>query len=227
MDYDKQNHTRNGHVDINHLGVNMPNYSGAASGAISGATTGLGIGGPIGGAVGGLVGGISGLFGKKKKKKKVSSFDKRQQQLNEEQYQSLRGEGPLADLYNYDPEMANQVFDKTVANPAYRKYKEDLAPAITGNFRKNGLENSSYVSESLGKTARDIQEGLDAQRSQYLYGEQNNARNAKRNAVENLQNRSTFAYDKNNEGGFDIDQILKSVPAETIDQLRQFFKGGK
>lgn len=223
MDYDEQNHSRDSSLDTHNLGDNMPNYAAAGTGAISGATAGLGIGGPIGGAIGGLVGGIAGLFGKKKKKKRVSSFDKRQQQLNEQQHESILGNGPLADLYNYDPEQANAVFDKNVANPAYRKFKEDLAPSITGQFRSQGLQNSSYAGDALAKSARDIQEGLDAKRSEYLYGEQNNARNAKRSAVENLQNRSTFAYDQNNEGGFDIDNILKSIAPETIDQLRQYF----
>jgi len=179
----------------------MANWTGAATGALGGASTGAtigsiipGVGTGIGAAVGGLVGGAAGLFGnKKKKKKKLSSLDKRQQELNKQQHESILGKGPLADLYNYDPEKANEVFDKNIANPAYRKFQEDLAPQITGQFRSNGLQNSSYAGDALAKTARDIQENLNAKRSEYLYGEQNNAREAKRTAVENLQNRQTFS----------------------------------
>lgn len=212
----------------------MADWTGGAKGALGGASTGAtigsvipGVGTAIGAGVGGLIGGVAGLFGsKKKKKKKVSSLDKRQQELNNQQHDSILGKGPLADLYNYNPEEANAVFDKTIANPAYRNYQEKLAPEITGQFRSNGLQNSSYAGDALAKTARDIQENLNGKRAEYLYGEQNNARNAKRSAVENLQNRQTFAYDKNagTGGGFDINSVLKSITPEMTDQLAEYFK---
>lgn len=203
-----------------------PDLTGAATGAIGGATTGAKIGGPWGALAGGIFGGGAGLFGGKKKKKR-SSLDKNQKRLNQQQYQGLEGEGPLADLYNYDPEMANEVFDKTVVNPSYRKFKEELVPGITGQFRNQGLMTSSYAGDAISKLARDVQENLDAQRSQYLYGEQKDARNAKRAAVENLQNRSTFAYDKAGGGGFDINKVLDSIPEGAIDQLRDYFNSKK
>ena len=202
-------------------------FGGLATGATSGATTGGAIGGPYGAVAGGLLGGISGLFGGgKKKKKKVSTLDKRQQELNKQQHESILGKGPLADLYNYNPEEANAVFDKNIANPAYRKFQEELAPQVTGQFRSNGLMNSSYAGDALSKLARDVQENLNAERSKYLYGEQSNAREAKRGAVEGLQNRQTFAYDKSapSSGGFDIDSILKSLPPEAVSGLTDYFK---
>lgn len=202
------------------------NWTGGATGALGGASTGFAIGGPVGGAIGGVVGGIAGLFGGgKKKKKKLSSLDKRQQKLNEQQHQAIQGEGPLADLYNYDPEAANKVFDQNIANPAYRKFQEDVIPGITGQFRSNGLMNSSYAGDAISKLARDVQENLNSQRTQYLYGEQKEAQNAKRNAVEGLQNRQTFAYDKNNSGGggFDINNVLGSITPEMINQAKSYF----
>lgn len=205
----------------------MANYGGAAKGALGGATAGAALG-PIGAAAGGLIGGITGLFGKKKRKpKRISSLDKRQEKINKQQYESILGKGPLADIYNYNPEGANDVFDKTIANPAYRKYKEELAPQITGQFRSNGIINSSYAGDALAKTARDIQEGLDAQRAKYLYGEQSQAREAKRNAVENLQNRQTFAYDTSGTGKSTIDSILGSITPEAVNKFRDFFKKPK
>lgn len=203
----------------------MADWTGGATGAISGASAGSAFG-PIGAGIGGVIGGVAGLFGgKKKKRRKVSSLDKRQQGLNEEQYQGIHGEGPLADLYDYDPESANQVFDKNYADPANRKFQEDVIPGITGQFRKNGLQNSSYVGDAITKLARDVQENLNAKRSQYLYNEQSDSRSARRNAVENYQNRSTFAYDKSNRGGgFDINQVLSSITPEMIDQARNYFK---
>lgn len=201
-------------------------WGSGASGAASGAITGASIGGPWGAAIGGAVGGLAGLFGGgKKKKKKRSAYDKQQQKLYGYEHEAILGEGPLADLYNYDPEAANDVFDKTIANPAYRKFQEKLAPEITGQFRNQGLMNSSYAGDALAKTARDIQEGLDAQRSQYLYGEQKDARNAKRNAVQNIQGRSTFAYDTAAQGGgFNLDSILNQITPERIDQFKAWMK---
>lgn len=204
------------------------NWSGGAGGAISGATTGGAIGGPIGAGIGGILGGVAGLFGGgKKKKKKRSAFDKKQQKLNDYEHDAIMGEGPLADLYNYDPQAANDVFDKTVANPSYRNFKEELAPSITGQFRSNGLQNSSYAGDALSKAARDIQESLDSRRSEYLYNEQKDSRNAKRNAVNSVQGRSTFAYDQAapSNGGFDINSILKSITPDAINGVKNYFGG--
>lgn len=207
----------------------MADFTSGASGLISGASTGS-VFGPIGTIGGGLIGGVAGLFGggRKKKKKKISTLDKKQQALNDAQHESIMGKGPLADLYNYDPQAANDVFNKTISNPAYREYQEKLAPQITGQFRNNGLMNSSYAGDALAKTARDIQEGLDAQRTQYLYGEQKDARTAKRNAVENLQNRQTMAYDTAapNNSGFDINSVLSSISPEMISGASDWLSKG-
>lgn len=207
----------------------MADWTNAATGALGGVSTGLAIGGPVGGVAGGLIGGIAGLFGKKKKKNKISTFDKMQQGLNQNQHQAVLGQGPLADLYNYDPEAANAVFDQNVANPAYRKFQEELVPGITGQFRNQGLGQSSYAADAISKLARDVQENLNAKRGEYLYSEQNDARTAKRNAVNSLQDRQTFAYDKNpqNSGGFDIDRILSSITPQMIDQSRNYFNPPK
>lgn len=202
----------------------MADWTSGATGAIGGASAGSAFG-PIGAGVGAVVGGVAGLFGgKKKRRRRVSSLDKRQQALNEEQYAAIHGEGPLADLYDYDPEAANRVFDENIANPAYRKFQEDVIPGITGQFRSNGLQNSSYVGDAITKLARDVQENLNAKRSQYLYDEQSDSRNARRNAVENYQNRQNFAYDRSNRGGgFDINQVLSSITPEMMDQARNYF----
>lgn len=204
----------------------MANYGGAASGALSGAAAGS-VFGPIGSGIGGLIGGITGLFGgNKKKKKKLSSFDKNQQRLNDQQYQGILGKGPLSDLYNYDSESANAVFDQIQARPAQRNFAENTVPTLTGAFRNQGLQNSSYLGDSLSKAGRDVQENLDALRSQYLYNEQKDARGAKRNAVENLQNRNTFAYDAGQKP-FDIASVIDSISPEQVDKLKGYFSKAK
>jgi hypothetical protein len=211
----------------------MADWTGGATGALGGASTGAtigsvipGVGTALGAGIGGLFGGVAGLFGSgKKKKKKVSSLDKRQQELNKQQYNAVLGKGPLADLYNYNPEAANAVFDQNIARKAYRDLNESAIPSVTGQFRSQGLMNSSYAGDAVAKLARDVQENLDAQRSQYLYGEQKDARTARRNAVEGLQNRQTFAYDTSaGGGGFDINSVLKSITPEMTNQIADYFK---
>jgi LPXTG-motif cell wall-anchored protein len=195
---------------------------GAVSNAAAGVATGAASGNPLIAAGTGLLGFAGGLFGGKKKKKKRSTLDKRQQMINEQQAQALNGQGPLSDLYNYDPEAANATFDKNIGRPAYRNFQENVIPGITGSFRSEGLQNSSYAGDALSKAGRDVQESLDAKRSQYLYDEQKDARGAKRNAVENYQNRTNFDYDTGDQGGFDIDKIVKSIGPGGLEKLSKW-----
>lgn len=199
---------------------------GVGSGASLGATLGSvvpGIGTGVGALIGGVGGGLVGLFGKKKKKKTLSRLDKNQQKLNQAQFDSLFGSsGPLADLYNYDPNQANEVFEKTIANPAYRNFEENVIPGITGQFRGNNLMQSSYAGDALSKAGRDVQESLDARRAQYLYNEQTGAREAKRRALEDFQNRTTFDWDKTGQRGFS--DIAGSLDPKTLEGLMQLVK---
>ncbi len=195
---------------------------GAVSSGAAGVATGAASGNPLIAAGTGLLGFASGLLGGKKKKKKRSTLDKRQQQINEQQAQGIMGQGQFADLYNYDPEAANAVFDKDVARPAYRNFQESVIPGITGSFRSEGLQNSSYAGDALSKAGRDVQESLDAKRSRFLYDERGASRDAKRNAVENYQNRTNFDYDTSDQGGFDIDKIVKSIGPGGLEKLSKW-----
>jgi hypothetical protein len=197
----------------------MADWTGGATGALGGASTGAtigsvipGVGTALGAGIGGLFGGVAGLFGSgKKKKKKISSLDKRQKELSKQQYNSFLGKGPLADLYNYDPQAANAVFDQNFARHEYRNLEEKSIPLLTGQFRSAGLMNSSYV-----------QEKISGERAKYLYNEQSNARDAKRNALENYQNRQNFAYDTSpGANASSLDQILASIN-QGIDAYKKF-----
>lgn len=205
-------------------------YGSGASGAVSGAATGA-MFGPWGAAAGGLLGAGAGLFGNGRKKKKrakpISTLDANQQLVNQNQMQAFTGQGDYADLYDYNPEAANDVFDKTIANPAYRNLNEKAIPSITGQFRNQGLMNSSYAGDALGRLTRDVQESLDAQRAQYLYGRENEARNAKRAGIENFQNRQNFAYDKGNYSGnrgFNLDSLLGKLTPEMAGGLADWWQ---
>ncbi len=194
-------------------------WTGAAGGAASGAATGSAFG-PIGTVAGGVLGAVSGWFGgKKKKKKKLSSLDKDQQKLNKAQHEGIFGKGALADLYNYDPAKANEVFDKNVGRMAYRDLNEKTIPSVTGEFRSNGLMQSSYAGDAIAKLARDVQESLDATRAKTLYEEQKHIQDSKRNAVENLQNRQTFAYEKQGQQKSNSNSWQNLLSPESMDSF--------
>lgn len=204
--------------------------SGAASGAISGAAVGSlfpGVGTATGAVVGGVVGGASGLFGgkKKKKPKKRSTLDPQTQALYDDYIASIRGEGPMKDLYNFDAEGYNDVFDKTVGRAANRNFNENIIPGITGQFRSNNLMNSSYAGESLSRAGRDVQENLDALRSQNVFQGQQQANQNKYNAINSVLNTQTFAYDKPEaQAPNAIDQILNSVGPAAGEWFADYLK---
>lgn len=191
------------------------NLGSAGAGALSGATAGSAFG-PIGTGIGALGGGLLGLFGSKKKKqktpKKVSVFDDKQQKLYKDFQQSLYGKGPFSDQFNYNADAANQNFDKNVSAPAYREFKENIIPSVTGQFRTNNLQNSSYHGEALARKGRDIQETLNALRSDMHFKGQEGANANRQNAISGILGTSTFDYMRpQNDRPSSIDNILKSA----------------
>lgn len=206
------------------------NVGNAASGAISGAAIGSTFG-PWGTAAGAALGGVASLFGSKKKKKKprrVSSLDPQQQSLYDDYIASIRDEGPFSGLYNYDAEGANQNFDKNVSRPAYRNFQENIVPEITGQFRNNNLGQSTYAGQELSRRGRDVQENLDAKRSDMHFQGQQNAQASKQNAINGVLNMQTFAYNKPQASKpSSIDQILGSVAPQAGEWFADYLKGLK
>lgn len=200
----------------------------AASGAISGASVGSAFG-PVGTAAGAVAGGVAGLFGSKKKKKKakaMSTLDPQQQALYKDYVDSIRGEGPFSDMYNFDAQGYNDVFDKTVGKPAYRNFQENIVPTITGQFRSNNIGNSSYTGQALSKAGRDVQENLDAQRSANVFQGQQQAQSNKQNAINGVLNMQTFAYQKPDAATpSSIDQILGKVAPQAGEWFADYLKG--
>ncbi len=199
--------------------------SGAASGAAMGSFLG-----PVGTAGGAILGGVMGLFGGKKKKKKpkqISTLDPNQQALYKDHMDGLRGQGQFADLYKYDAEGANANFDQNVSRPAYRNFQENIIPGITGQFRSQNLMNSSYTGEALGRAGRNVQENLDAQRSNMIFNGQQNANNNRMNGVQNALNMQTMAYQKPGpQNPSTLDQILGSLGEHSGQYLADYFSKG-
>lgn len=190
------------------------NFGAGAAGAVTGAQLGSSFG-PIGTGVGAVAGGIMGLFGSKKKKKKpkrISSLDSQQQELYRQKYDALQGKGQFADMYNFNPEAANQNFDQNVARPAYRDFQEKAIPSITGQFRGNNIMNSSYTGSALANAGRDVQESLDAKRANMIYQGSQDAMKRKYDSIDNMLNMQTFAYQRPQESpGTPVDQILNTA----------------
>lgn len=211
------------------------NYGTGATGALTGAATGAAIGSAvpvigtaIGAASGGLIGGIASLFGSKKKKAKkpkpVSTLDPDQTKLYKDYVNSLRNKGPFSDLYNYDSQGANQNFDANVSRPAYRNFQENVIPSITGQFRGGNIQNSSYTGEALSRAGRDVQENLDAQRSNMQFMGQENAQIRKQNAINGILNTNTFDYQQPKTSSSSIDEILNKVGPHAGQWLADYLK---
>lgn len=190
-------------------------WGSGASGAATGAAIGSAIPG-IGTAVGALGGGLLGLFGSKKKKPKkpkiYNTLDPQAQELYNDYVASIRGQGSMSGMFNYDPEAANINFDRNVSRPAYRNFQENVIPSITGQFRSGGIGNSTYTGEALSRHGRDIQESLNAARTNMHYQGMQQANQNKLNAINTALNTQTFAYGKpeaRTPNG--VDQILSAL----------------
>jgi len=187
---------------------------GAASGALSGATIGANFGGPWGAAIGGGIGGLAGLLGgADKKAKQTSTLDPQQRQLLDDYMMAAqKGQGPLADLFGQtDQNQFRGFFERSYANPALERFREEIIPEITGQFRGQGLENSSYLGGALAKEGGKVQRNLDDQFANLQFQQSNQNMQNKRSAIEKILGMQTFAQgqpQKSSVGQF-LDQIGK------------------
>ena len=140
---------------------------------------------------------------KNKKPKKRSTFDKRQKKLWEQYNQGISGEGPMADLYKFDPDKARENYMQKFGAPAYQKFKEEIIPDITGSFRSKGLGNSSYAGQALAREGRNVQNNINAGMNDYLYNQEQSVNDRRQNAIQNSLSTPTFSYHKKQEGPMD------------------------
>lgn len=128
----------------------------------------------------------------------------------------------MADLYNWNAEGANENFDKNVSRPAYRNFNENIVPTITGQYRGSNIMNSSYSGEALSRAGRNVQESLDAQRSNMQFNGQQNALEARRNAIPGVLNMTTQRDNANNPSTFD--QIANAVGPHAAEYVADYLK---
>lgn len=149
---------------------------------------------------------LGSFFGGKGKKR--STLDKRQKKLYKDQMSAIYGKGPLANLYQFDPNATTQMFQDVYAKPAYQQFQEEVVPNITGSFRGKNLQNSSYLGQGLSKAGSDVQAGLDRNLAEMLYKGQQDALNRRANAISGLQGMNTQAIDTS---GSPLDEFLAQL----------------
>lgn len=170
------------------------NLGGAFGGAGTGATLGASFGGPLGGVLGGLGGALFGGFGSSKRKpKNVSTLDPKQRSLLDAYIQAIQGGGgPLADIFSTDPQSVFENFNRNYAKPAYQNFQENIIPSITGQFRGNNLQNSSYLGQALSQAGTRVQNNLDDQLANILFQSQQEGNNRRFQGLNNVTNMQTF-----------------------------------
>lgn len=112
------------------------------------------------------------FFGEKDKAKRFKNLTPEQQQTLSDVMTSLTGEeGPYSDVYGkFDPEQAGDVFQQSVADPAYRNFEQKTIPGIMQSFADQGPSSGLY--QTLATSGRDLNENLAGQRSKYIYDAQ-------------------------------------------------------
>lgn len=202
---------------------------GAASGAVAGGAQGFAMGGPIGAGIGAITGGLLGGFGRSKNKpKKLPTLDKNQQGFYQNMSSGLRGEGEFADLFNFDADAARNNFTQMYAQPAYQNFQENIIPGITGQFRGQNIQNSSYLGGALSKAGSDVQKNLDAQLGNILYQGQQDSISRRIEGINNILNMQTFAYQKPQQSAGDqmFGQLMNSGGQALGNLAANKFGGG-
>lgn len=207
--------------------------TGAGTGAIYGAQLGSvvpGIGTAIGAGAGALLGGLGGFFGGEKNKKPMSSistFDPQQKQLYDQQMTALQGGGgPLADIYGqYNPELMKNYYQQAYAQPQYQEFQRNIVPTITGQFRGQNLQNSSYLGGALSRAGTDVQNNLNANMAQMLYQGQQSQLDRRSGALDRILNLQTQVHERPQPSIFD--NLLNSLAGGAGDMLGEFLKNRK
>lgn len=206
----------------------MANFQSGLSGAGTGAIYGAQLtGGPWGGVAGGVIGGLAGLFGgtkDNKRPKPLDALDPIQRGLYQNQAQALQGGGgPLADIYGqYNPETMRDFYEKSISNPAYQNYQRNIVPTITGQFRGQNLQNSSYLGGALAQAGTDVQNNLNGQMSQLVYQGQQSSLDRRSNALDRILNLQSNIYPKQQASIFD--NLLNSLSKGAGNELERYLE---
>ena len=89
------------------------------------------------------------LFGKRDKPKQFQQFSPEQMQAMQQLFQGLgMGTGPYSDLFGeFDPARSADIFERGVAEPSMRNFRQRVIPSIMQSFADQGA--SSGLGNSL------------------------------------------------------------------------------
>jgi hypothetical protein len=115
------------------------------------------------------------LFGSKDKAKKFQNLTPEQMSLLNQVMQALTGQGgdqnPFSQMFGeFNPEQTADVFQRGVADPAMRNFRQRIIPQIQQSFADQGA--SSGLNNSLATAGRDLEENLSSQLANFIYGAQ-------------------------------------------------------
>lgn len=108
------------------------------------------------------------LFGRKDKAKRFQQYTPEQMQAMNQLWQGLSGGGgAFNDLFgSFNPEETAGVFQRGVADPAMRNFRQNMMPQIMEGFADQGA--SSGLSNSLAGAASNLQSDLAAQMEMFM-----------------------------------------------------------
>ena len=174
------------------------------------------------------------LFGKKAKTKKLKKTTKEQDVITEAINKGLlEGKGPIADIFakpelqktvNYQPgkfegpqrkpfedtyqPYNEEAFNKGVAEPTIKNFKENILPGIQNKFISNNATLGSSFQKAQAKAGTDLQSQLN----QLRYGAQQEAQgNLYKQNVQKQQ--------------FDADEIMQQLKAHELQQQGELKAG--
>ena len=195
--------------------------------AFGGGVSGAGAGSmfwPWGTVAGSILGFLGGGFGGGQSKPKMkSTLDPEQKKLYGDLNQGVYGSGPLADLFQSDPQALRNMYEETYVNPAMQRFQRQTVPTITGAFRGKGLGGSSYAGNAVAQAGVDVQSGLDAQLAKMLYQSDQDALSRRMSAVDRILGTSTMAQQP--PGSNSINRLIEQFGPKALEMLFNKFGG--
>lgn len=108
------------------------------------------------------------LFGRKDKAKQFQQYSPQQMQALQQLFGGLSGQGgPFSDLFGeFNPQYTADIFQRGVAEPAMRNFRQRIQPSIMQAFGDQGA--SSGLANSLASAGQDLQSDLGAQLEMFM-----------------------------------------------------------
>lgn len=115
------------------------------------------------GAGGSIAGGLLGRRGSEE-----TPIQERQRQVIDDILESVKGEGPLSDLFKFDEE----TFQKSFVEPAKERFSSQISPQIQQQFIASGQQRGTPLQDTLTRAGVDLDQMLNQFYAQQQQGAQ-------------------------------------------------------